>query len=57
MLKDKVKKGINNDNSDNDILSILVFFISVLISIFYNNLSNILVFSFILIKGSFSVFN
>ena len=57
MLKDKVKKGINNDNNDNNILFILAFSISVLISTSYNNLSNIPAFFSILIKGSFSVFN
>ena len=55
MLKNKVKKGINNDSNNNNILFILIFFTGVLIFIFYNNLSNIPVFSSILIKSSFNV--
>ena len=57
MLKDKAKKDINDDNSNNNILFILVFFINILIFIFYNNLSNIPAFFSVLIKDSFSVFN
>ena len=55
MSKNKTKKDINNDNSNNNILSVLIFFTNILISISYNNLSNILAFFFILIKGSFNV--
>ena len=57
MLKDKVKKNINNDSNNNNTLSVPVFSINILIFIFYNNLSNILAFFSILIKGSFSVLN
>ena len=57
MLKDKVKKDINNDNNNNNILSIPAFFTNILISIFYNNLSNIPASFSALIKGSFNVFN
>ena len=57
MLKDKVKKGVNNDSNDNNTLFVLVFSIGIPIFIFYNNLFNIPASSFILIKGSFSVFD
>ena len=57
MSKDKAKKGTNDDSSDDDALSILIFSTNILISTFYNNLSNILASSSTLIKGSFNVLN